>query len=152
MRYACGAARKVALLRVQRRKERRWVALEKRAPQTDRNKQAGRRDSTHAKVLEQSEAHNFASLGKRLRSLTSKDPNGTLVGGRTWAKRRAESSHRSVQRASPLHDTSSPVAIQEVSCVDPQPHPTTLASGVSRGGRRENESSGALEQTIIHMI
>ena len=39
------------------------------------------------------------------RSLTSKDPKGTLVGGRTWAKRRAHSSHRSVQKARPLHDT-----------------------------------------------
>jgi hypothetical protein len=72
---------------------------------TDRNKQAGRRDSTHAKVSVAIKAHNFASLGKRLQSLTSRDPKGTLVGGRTWAKRRAQSSHRSVQKARPLHDT-----------------------------------------------
>ena len=80
-----------------------------------------------------------------------------MVGGRTWAKRRAQSSHRSVQPEStpllqlhdhvPRHMHAVPVAIafeRYRVCVDPptrQRHPTTLACLP----RREEESSGALE-------
>jgi hypothetical protein len=68
-----------------------------------------------------------------LRSLPTEDPRGPLVGGRTWAKRRA----RSVRRASKEHAPSTTQSDQRPflgSFVGP--HPATLACALPPAGRR----------------